>query len=199
MGIVFRAYDAGLDRQIAIKRLHDCGPSERLLREAQAMAQLAHPNVVAVYEVGVTDDAVYVAMEFVDRRPLTRGSSRGRGVRDILDVFAQAGARPGGAHASGCCIATSSPTTCWSAATAASRVATSGSRVPLADDELRRGRATRSPRCRSELTGTGAAVGTPRLHGARAAGAAQISMRERSVRLRRRAVRRALRAPSVRR
>ena len=58
MGVVYSAYDPELDRRIAVKVLRlrpgrpaDLG-SERLLREAQAMARLSHPNVIAVHDVG---------------------------------------------------------------------------------------------------------------------------------------------------
>src|SRR5262245_34005628 len=64
MGIVFEAHDPDLDRRVAIKvvRGHDAGSAAgaRLIREAQAMARLTHPNVVAVHEVGTIDGRVFV-------------------------------------------------------------------------------------------------------------------------------------------
>lgn len=69
MGQVFSAYDPQLDRRVALKLLHGHGdPVERarLVREAQALARLAHPNVVAVHEVGAHEGHVFVAMEFVE-------------------------------------------------------------------------------------------------------------------------------------
>ncbi len=58
LGVVFKAYDPDLDRQVALKLLRlreDAGPpqSSMLLQEARLMAQLSHPNVVRVYDVGV--------------------------------------------------------------------------------------------------------------------------------------------------
>jgi tetratricopeptide (TPR) repeat protein/predicted Ser/Thr protein kinase len=69
MGQVFSAYDPQLDRRVALKLLHGVGDEverQRLIREAQALARLAHPNVVAVHEVGAHEGRVFVAMEFVD-------------------------------------------------------------------------------------------------------------------------------------
>lgn len=73
MGVVYRAYDPELHREVAVKLLkasRSSGQAEakrrkRLLREARAMAQLSHPNVIPVYDVGEYGDGLYVAMEFV--------------------------------------------------------------------------------------------------------------------------------------
>jgi tetratricopeptide (TPR) repeat protein len=64
MGRVYEAWQRELDRKVAIKVLHDQSTA-KLLKEAQAMARLDHPNVVGVYEVGTVDDAVYVVMDLV--------------------------------------------------------------------------------------------------------------------------------------
>src|SRR6266545_7953734 len=67
MGVVYSAYDPELDRKVAVKLLHVAAAEAaerqraRLMREAQAMARLAHPNVVTVYDVGTHGDAVFVA------------------------------------------------------------------------------------------------------------------------------------------
>ncbi|HEY4060097.1 MAG TPA: serine/threonine-protein kinase, partial [Kofleriaceae bacterium] len=65
MGAVYLARDRTLGRDVAVK-LHRAGSgSDRLQREAIAMAKLAHPNVVTVYEVASYEDRLYVAMEYV--------------------------------------------------------------------------------------------------------------------------------------
>jgi tetratricopeptide (TPR) repeat protein len=75
MGVVVAAYDPELDRKIALKLMAvgrrvagdgNDGASVRLLREAQAMARLSHPNVITVHDVGTTDGDVFIAMEFVE-------------------------------------------------------------------------------------------------------------------------------------
>lgn len=67
MGTVYLANDRKLVREVALK-LHRAGSGaggDRLQREAIAMAQLAHPNVVNVFEIGEHDDRMFVAMEYV--------------------------------------------------------------------------------------------------------------------------------------
>ena len=74
MGVVYAALDPELDRKVALKLLQanpsggsTAGGQTWLLREAQALARLAHPNVIGVYDVGTLDeDRVFVAMELVE-------------------------------------------------------------------------------------------------------------------------------------
>src|SRR5262249_57446264 len=74
MGVVYEARDTLLDRRIALKLIRPDATSDkapaRLLREAQALARLKHPNVVTVFEVGTAGGNVVVAMELVDAAPL---------------------------------------------------------------------------------------------------------------------------------
>lgn len=76
MGVVYAAYDPELDRKVAVKMLlpREGGSSEaarsRLLREAQALAKLSHPNVVAVHDVGTYGERVWLAMEYVSGHTL---------------------------------------------------------------------------------------------------------------------------------
>ncbi len=108
MGIVLAAYDEELDRKVAIKLLHphqENNPSfgrTMLLREAQAMARLSHPNVVAVHEVGVVEDAVFMAMEHVAGLDLQQWlGERSRPWREIVAVFREAGKGLLAAHREG--------------------------------------------------------------------------------------------------
>jgi tetratricopeptide (TPR) repeat protein len=108
MGIVYAAYDPELDRRIALKLLRSAGsrtPSEqraRLLREAQAMARLNHPNVIAVHDVGMVGEQVFIAMELVEGVTLDEWlAERERAPEEIIDAFVQAGRGLVAAHAKG--------------------------------------------------------------------------------------------------
>ncbi len=110
MGVVLAAYDPELDRKVALKLLsaHD-GQLEhqdllqaRLAREAQAIAQVSHPNVVSIYEVGRFQDRVFLAMEFVAGTTLTEWvSARPRPWQEILAMFVEAGQGVAATHAAG--------------------------------------------------------------------------------------------------
>ncbi len=69
-GSVWRARDTELDRTVAVKvpRPGQFSQSsrEQFLREARAAAQLSHPNIVSIYEVGLDDDRVYIVSDFVE-------------------------------------------------------------------------------------------------------------------------------------
>ncbi|MCH9687900.1 MAG: serine/threonine protein kinase, partial [Deltaproteobacteria bacterium] len=106
MGTVFTAYDEELDRRVAIKVLNRDSRDEdtraRLLREAQALAKLSHPNVVQVYEVGQSAGAVFIAMEFVAGQTLRTWMDAGpRPWAQTLAKFAEAGRGLAAAHDAG--------------------------------------------------------------------------------------------------
>ena len=109
MGVVFAAYDPELDRKVALKLLHaelaDHGESSqgqrRLLREAQALARLQHPNVVAVHDVGEHDGRVFLAMEFVEGETLGGWLKTERSRGEVLAMFVAAGQGIVAAHAKG--------------------------------------------------------------------------------------------------
>ena len=104
MGVVYKAYDPDLDRKVAVKLL--LGPATgharaRLLREAQAMARLAHPNVVRVFDVGEVEHQVFVAMDFVDGQSLHEWMEARHPWQAVLELFVQAGQGLAAAHAVG--------------------------------------------------------------------------------------------------
>jgi tetratricopeptide (TPR) repeat protein len=109
MGVVHVAYDPELDRKLAVKVLvprgsdeADAAARQRLVREAQAMARVSHPNVVAVHDVGVHDERVFVAMELVEGITLTRWlAAAPRPIAAIVALFVQAGRGLAAAHAKG--------------------------------------------------------------------------------------------------
>jgi eukaryotic-like serine/threonine-protein kinase len=107
MGVVFAAFDAKLERMVAIKLVATQGSTERaharLLREAQAQGRLSHPNVVTVYEVGaLAEGGLFIAMELV-RGPTLRAWQRepGRTWRDVVTMYTGAGAGLAAAHRGG--------------------------------------------------------------------------------------------------
>ena len=101
MGEVFRAHDPDLGRDVAIKLVRSGGSEQRLLREARAMAQLAHPNVIRVYDVGTVADKVFLAMELVAGSTLSAWFGQRRGWRAVLGAMRQAGAGLSAAHGAG--------------------------------------------------------------------------------------------------
>ncbi|MCR9159467.1 MAG: protein kinase domain-containing protein [Nannocystaceae bacterium] len=94
MGVVMSAFDPQLERIVAVKVLRDEGgpaEQERLLAEARAMAKLRHPNLVTAYEAGTYDDAVFIAMEYVEGGTLRRWLEREpRTWREVVAVFSGA-------------------------------------------------------------------------------------------------------------
>ena len=69
-GTVYKARDTELDRIVAVKipRLEDLDEADRekFFREARAVAQIKHPHVVSVHEVGRDSDTVYIVSDFID-------------------------------------------------------------------------------------------------------------------------------------
>jgi len=107
MGVVWSAYDPELDRRIAIKVLREPAAAgtprrTRMLREAQALARLAHPNVVAIHDVGTLDERVWIAMEYVEGETLAAWRKRTNpSWREVVEVMSAAGRGLAAAHAVG--------------------------------------------------------------------------------------------------
>lgn len=106
MGVVWEAYDPELARTVALKFLRETTENTsariRLLREAQAMARLSHPNVITVHDVGTISGHPFIAMERVHGCALDKWlSQRTRLYPELLRVFMDAGHGLAAAHAAG--------------------------------------------------------------------------------------------------
>ena len=171
MGSVYCAYDPQLSRRVALKLLKpDVGSPEaklRILREAQAMAQVNHPNVVAIYDVGTHDDEVFLAMELVEGLTLRLWLKAERPWREKLRTLVAAGRGLSAAHHRGLVHRDVKPdnvlvgadgrarVTDFGLARAESEVELSQS-IPSAVHELKSGKVSVS----SDITANGAVVGT---------------------------------------
>jgi serine/threonine protein kinase len=104
MGIVYAAHDERLGRTVALKLLRPelgrTGTGD-LAREAQSLAKLSHPNVVAVFDVGEHGGQLFVAMEYVEGQSLRRWLETPRPLSAILEVFIAAGEGLAAAHRAG--------------------------------------------------------------------------------------------------
>jgi serine/threonine protein kinase len=171
MGVVFAAYDPNLDRKIALKLLRaginvtTQEARSRLRREAQAIAQLSHPNVVAAYDVGTTDAGdLYVAMEFVEGDTLTTWLKKWpRTWRDILDVFQQAARGLYAAHGVNLLHRDFKPDNVLVGGDGRVRVSDFGlARSLLAGPDEAGSKSAQIATLSAELTATGTVLGTPR-------------------------------------
>jgi WD40 repeat protein/tRNA A-37 threonylcarbamoyl transferase component Bud32 len=185
MGIVHAAYDDELDRRIAIKlvkaeRVDDLARA-RVLREAQAMARVSHPNVVQIYEVGEHGDQVYVAMEFVAGPTLAAWTAAWRerarlegklAWLEILAHYVEAGRGLAAAHAADVVHRDFKPANAIVGDDGRVRVLDFGIARPITGTHARTramvepessdlGEATSQTLASTNLTKTGARVGTP--------------------------------------
>ena len=157
MSVVWSARDIHLDREVAVKlsapELHVW-----LLGEARAMARLSHPNVVSVYDVGETEQGLFIAMERIDGGTLSDWLSRTpRSWPDILAVYIAAGRGLAEAHRAGLVHRDFKPQNVLVGADGIARVSDFGLAVPVgetAPDDSHRSR-------HRALTEEGTLVGTP--------------------------------------
>src|SRR5215471_6371524 len=108
MGEVYRARDAKLGRDIAIKVLPasvaaDEGRRQRFEQEARSASALNHPNILTIYDIGEADGALYIAMELIEGRTLRElvASEEPVPTRKFLDVATQTAEGLAKAHAAG--------------------------------------------------------------------------------------------------
>ena len=107
MGEVYQAHDTELGRPVALKFLPDEVAAQqsrvkRFIQEAKAASALNHPNILTVYEIGRTDDTIYIATEFVDGLTLRqRMRQRSLKLLEVLDIGTQIASALVAAHAAG--------------------------------------------------------------------------------------------------
>lgn len=107
MGQVFAALDERLGRKVALKVLRsdtagDPRSAARLLREAQALARVAHPNVVQIYEVSEAEDQRFIAMEYIAGATLRSWlATQPRRWREVVQLLLAAGRGLEAVHAVG--------------------------------------------------------------------------------------------------
>ena len=108
MGVVYRAHDPRLDRQVAIKVLppdltRDETAKQRFLQEAKAASALDHPNICTIYEINETDDGrLYLVMAYYEGETLKQRIERGPlALDDAIDIATQVGHGLAEAHAAG--------------------------------------------------------------------------------------------------
>jgi serine/threonine protein kinase len=95
MGVVYQAHDPQIDRLVALKVLRqDRVTSEdlvqRFLKEAKAIGRLSHPNIVTVYDVGQDHETIYIAMEYLQGKPLNEAiQGRKLSLEEIVDLGVQ--------------------------------------------------------------------------------------------------------------
>ncbi len=104
MGSVYAAHDPKLHRVVALKILHASRPEEqpRLLTEARSLAQVNHPHVITVHDVGRWDDRVFLAMELLNGQTLRQWRAQTlRSWQEVVEVYADAARGLSAAHAAG--------------------------------------------------------------------------------------------------
>lgn len=181
MSVVHEAYDPQLGRRVAVKFLKPArggarGLDERrrIAREAQSIARLSHANVIEVFDVGLTDDSVYLVMELVDGPNLRRWLAKPRSQRAVIDALVDAGRGLAAAHDAGIVHRDFKPDNVLVGGDGRVRVVdfglarpdanawTPSAETPLSDTPL-----ARAPDADSgaawdmQLTATGSAMGTP--------------------------------------
>ena len=169
MGVVYAAEDPELARKVAIKLMYaevDGARARRsqamLMREAQALARLSHPNIVAIHDIGVYAGQVFVAMEFVAGRTVRRWREEApRSWQEVVEVFVQAGRGLMAAHAVGLVHRDVKPDNLLVGDDGRVRVADFGVARFNAPDEVLTVTEPNRTRPLATVAGRGALIGTP--------------------------------------
>ena len=152
MATVYRAYQASLNRYVALKVLppvhaRQPGFTERFQREAEAVARLNHPNILPVFDFGQTEDYSYIAMRYVEgAQTLKERMAQTLDLDQVVDIIGQIAAALDCAHRQGVIHRDVKP----------SNVLMDGDWVLLGDFGL-----ARMTEASVKLTGSGVGVGTP--------------------------------------
>jgi serine/threonine-protein kinase len=106
MGEVYLAEDTKLDRKVAIKFLSDefskdTDKLNRFVQEAKAASALNQPNIITIYEIGETDDAKYIALEYIEGETLTKRLKKKLNFNSALDIATQIASALDDAHTAG--------------------------------------------------------------------------------------------------
>jgi eukaryotic-like serine/threonine-protein kinase len=153
MGAVYLALDTRLDREVALKTMlpefaANAVAKERFLREARAAARLAHDHVVAVHEADERNGIPYIAMQFLHGASLAdRLKERGLTLPEAVRVGRETALGLAAAHAQGVIHRDIKPANLW--------IEAPSGRVKILDFGLAR------PTAESDLTRSGAILGTP--------------------------------------
>jgi eukaryotic-like serine/threonine-protein kinase len=168
MGVTYIACDEELDRKVVLKLVRadamDAQLQKRLRREAQALARLAHPNIVNVHDVGTDGARSFIAMELVPGKTVSAWlGDEPRAWTEVLAVFRQAGEGLRAAHAAGLVHRDIKPANIIVGDDGRVRVLDFGvAQLDVPDDDLT-GVPERheAPWAAEHLTKTGSLVGTP--------------------------------------
>ncbi len=165
MGRVHAAFDPVLERRVALKLVKSGRTAlaaeevkARLLREGKTIAQLNHPNIVSIFDMGIEDGEVYVAMELVDGGSLKGWlSAKARTWREVLAVYLEAGRGLAASHRAGLVHRDFKPENVLVGADGRVRVTDFGLSTSISSKELAGGPQPGS----AWLTQSGALLGTP--------------------------------------
>ncbi len=164
MGSVWLAKDERLGRDVAIKRLHSASSlaRKRLAREARVMAQLSHPNVVAVFDVSAHADEPYIVMEYIEGETLREAleAIEASAWRRKLSLLQQAGRGLAAAHALGLVHLDFKPANAMFTRGGVVKVLDFGLAKPDAGTRVLR-TLPKGTSMEEQLTETGAVMGTP--------------------------------------